>query len=180
MPKTSGKKMTALALAREKLAAQHAALRQREAADASDLEEIFKLREKMESAALVRDKAIVAAKERYLATVETVEVATGEKLTAMRERGATTASLVALTDLTDTEVRRFTKAFKATQASATAGTADDDDDPNGQRDPAGTQASGDLAEPPAVDVGEDASQDEDGSPGEAVMAGSVSSAGGQE
>ncbi len=120
---TSSKKVSTLARARANVARLQEERIARDKANTQLLEAIFKSQEKIESAEQSRDRAIIAAKEKFQTTVRSAEVSIGENLVELRNNGQSTATLVELTEMSDSEIRSYTKAFRTATKPTDAGGA---------------------------------------------------------
>lgn len=112
--------VTARKLARERMATAQQARREREEANTTDLEQIFRADERIDTAATKRDTAIAAAHTTY-AAVETDELDTqAAALRRIRYRGTTRSELVELTGLTSGQIGKLLKR-QPDSASASSG-----------------------------------------------------------
>lgn len=117
---TTAKRVSARELARKKVAAQREAQRKRDKDNENDLAAILHAAGAVPAAEAVRDKAIVAARDKFDRKVEAAHSRIGAALAAMRDRGESIATLAELTELSETEVRRLLKLHtdKATESDS--------------------------------------------------------------
>ena len=104
------KKVSARERARQKVAAQREAQRQRDQLNEKDLAAVLKAAEEIPAAEEQLQSAISAARQRFDDKVAAANADMGTALSAMRERGETVSDLAELTDFSEAEVRRLIKA----------------------------------------------------------------------
>lgn len=121
--------------AREQLAERRAAQRAREEANEADLVTFFAAAEQVDTAAMVRDRAVAAATRTYEDTVAAATGAQQSTIRTLRTRGEAVTDIAELTGWSAADVRKAIKADQPERTTATTTTAAGDA-PRGDHDDA--------------------------------------------
>ena len=114
------KKVSARERARQKVAAQREAQRQRDQLNEKDLAAVLKAAEEIPAAEEQLQTAITAARQRFDDKVAAANADMGTALSAMRDRGESVSDLAELTEFSEAEVRRLIKAHNGSTTSEPA------------------------------------------------------------